>query len=72
MIVLMCVSIHLASFLSRTSSHLHFSHVVFASAGLAKVLLLHAGVGCMACVPGLHVVVPLVGVMLHMTSSLCS
>ena len=32
-----------------------------ASAGLAKVLLLHAGAGCMACVPGLHVVVLLVG-----------
>jgi hypothetical protein len=72
MIVLMCVSIHLASFLFRTPSHLHFSHVVFASAGLAKVLLLHAGVGCMACVPGLHVVVLLVGWLLCMACWLFS
>ena len=49
-----------------------FSHVVFASAGLAKVLLLHAGVGCMACAPGLHVVVLLVGWLRRMACLLFS
>ena len=50
MIVLKCVSIHLASLVFTFSrfEFLHFSAFVLASVGLAKVLLLHVGVGCIA------------------------
>ena len=57
------VCFHTPGFISfsHIKSSAFFSHVVFASAGSAKVLLFHAGVGCMACAQGLLVVVLLVG-----------
>ena len=57
---------------SHIMSSALFYHVVFASAGLAKVLLFHAGVGCMACAQGLHVVVLLVGWLRRMACLLFS
>ena len=63
MLFIMCVSTHLSSSFFRTPGLLHCFRFVFASLGLAKVLLIHAGVGCSACAQGLQLVVPLVGVM---------